>query len=380
MASPADEVKDETIQDEPIQTGPLRGLKPEEYGEIIEEAVHLRMIPYDLRVWHGYRFSSLRNHDAITILFEIYKELLVKQKLDAELIAQWCENGTFSIEARRKLYEREHKNFIDDHKGAFKKRKKEVLFDQKAGDAWSEQAKHCLLCSKCQESVQDPTLLEKRYPYLVFGMILRKTLGQDIYQYVWHHLGLATDEYSRGMGLFRQYSEVVNRYIAGTAASKEYEDHDAFTRKVFEKLSEVGLSAGDRSLYRDLARFLKNTPNKTGGSVWRLEHLLFSGLDWESAQNRPLFKKVTQNYGYDQLPLVTGPKEYIDEAGQNLREAYIAAFENDPFELQRACGEGKLHMYVSQVWGMTTGSALHPGTSKALEDVDRRNLVLPPSP
>lgn len=345
------------------------------YRSIIEEAVKLRMVPYHGQVWFEYRFSG-RKPEVVAELLEIYHELLFVKNVDAIEILGWCKLGTFTEEGKARVGI-QHKKFFQ--RTTFQPRTRPFCNDKKTQNEWLEQAKHCLRCDELRKSVRDESDLEKRYPYFVFGMTLWSVgpwlSGNDRDDFL-HHLGYAAAEYSKSMGLFNNYASPFKQSIdLGRATeAKESQDRDRFLQGVVER----GLLCIEYPLYRNLALFLRIAPNNFKRSVWRLAHACYSGMDWNHMLKRPLFKDVTQTFGFDQLPLITGSKGFVKEAGQNLRDAYIEAFEISPSELQRVCEERQLQSYVRYVWEDIKGGVLHPGALDALQLVDERNGILPP--
>lgn len=197
------------------------------------------------------------------------------------------------------------------------------------------------------------------------------------------YFAFAAAEYVEEMGLLKAYATLFKQYIASglTTRENESQNRDTFLQKVVEKLRGMDHTSVEFSLYRNLASFLGNVPNNHKESVWRLAHACSSGMYWKTMMKRPLFKGVAQTFGFDQFPLITGSEAFVNEAGKNLQEAYIEAFEKSPIELLKACLEGRLETYVRDVWReKNEGKDLHEGTLKALEMADARNKIDPPRP
>lgn len=349
---------------------------------IFKEAVGLRMIPYHGQVWHEYRFNSIGQHDKVWELLEIYYELLCVQRFTAVEILQWCKDGNLRSEASGRVSVEREKFFTGR---TFVQRTGKFRHNKESQGNWFKQAKHCLECDELQKRVLDKTVLEKRYPYLVFGMTLwdlRPWLLDEPQHEVFHRFGYAAAEYFEGIGLFELCAAPFKRKIelGETTEAKESQDRDAFLQGVVETLRHLTHTDMGYSLYKNLASFLGNVPNNRKESVWRLAHACSSGMDWNTMVKRRRFKGVAQTFGFDQLPLVTGSEAFVNEAGKNLQEAYIEAFEKSPIELLKACLEGRLQTYVRDVWReKSEGKDLHQGTLKALEIADARNKVYPPS-
>uniref|UniRef100_A0A093UMM9 Zinc finger protein n=1 Tax=Talaromyces marneffei PM1 TaxID=1077442 RepID=A0A093UMM9_TALMA len=125
---------------------------PAEYGNIIKEAVRLRMIPYDWNVWNAYLFPGLRDHLSVGKLLDIYDQLLLDHEVDALEIARWCRDGSFREEAKLRL-ERKHHPFLNTR--PFSKLDNEFHKDQATYNVWKHQAEECYECNECRESARD---------------------------------------------------------------------------------------------------------------------------------------------------------------------------------------------------------------------------------
>jgi hypothetical protein len=232
---------------------------------------------------------------------------------------------------------------------------------------WFKQAKDCHSCPNCEAAVND-ALKRKRYPYLAFGMIVWRMKPSQVefnYLNIWQFLGYS---YADEESLFNAYKAAFSRDIGvATIYFEGYLDRNVSTQWLLGKLPNSGFSDEGDFLYEDLATLLENEK-----SIWRLKEALNSGLNWEDVQNSPLFKDVTQKYGYDQLYLLPNS----DEVARNLREAYNTAFDEGPVELYRACEARNLQVYMSELWYRIKGFPLDSGTQWVLQAADHQKLNL----
>jgi hypothetical protein len=122
---------------------------------------------------------------------------------------------------------------------------------------------------------------------------------------------------------------------------------------------------------KDSTVFFKNAPNKAVQGVWRLKHAIYTGIKYQYLPEYHFFKAVATNYGFNNIHQMVNTEE-VDE---NLRKAYLMAFNYGPIKLHSAFLGGTLHEYVLEVCAFG-GLSLLPETESELELTDNVNRIV----
>lgn len=336
--------------DPDLQYIKLPDIHQSQYANMFDEAIKLRMIPYDRRVWDRYYFSKCNSHEEIEELLGIHCKLRNELHKDAKTISLWCQSRKFGDEVIKRIPGADDIALVRTHRqGSWMTRvRRETPSDYSFVQAqWFEQAKNCHSCPNCDGALRDTLLKTKRLPYLAFGMIVwRMKPHLEAFGYLNIRQYLGYDYVEDEDDLFNAYMASFSANIGVASISFEaYLNRKESTRDLIRNLPSTyhDISAEENLQCKDLTTFLKNDDR-----IWCLKEALESGLNWKDVQNNALFKDVTQRYGYDQLHLL--PDGDVDEVARKLEEAYKRVFDESPVELHRLCEKGLLRAYVPQVW------------------------------
>lgn len=118
-------------------------------------------------------------------------------------------------------------------------------------------------------------------------------------------------------------------------------------------------------------------PAKTEGSIWRLRYVLSSRARWKAIGEDIRFKKTLEDFGFGNLYMTAGPDDFVAKVYENLRQAYIATFDDaGPIKLHRAL-EG--HSVLEHLQAVTRDKwwvNLLPESKEALQLLDNVDKIL----
>ncbi|GAM38918.1 hypothetical protein TCE0_034f10040 [Talaromyces pinophilus] len=341
-------------------------LSAEQYHNMFLEAQHLKMIPYDFRVWDRYLYSKcLRPYQAV-LLRDVHVWLL-KMEITPSTIGQWCVSGKFEKNAHEFIKNSNNKYGDSSKILEFLEKNAEVLGkslsrdsagDQRSVNNWLAQGRACVRSGKPSERDQDPNVkaqlnaewIKKRNAYFAFGVIVWGAVPDpiwvldDINLDTYYDLGypIANTSYLQNELWFR-YMTVYKDTTKGVA---QHSFKDFYTSWKSGTLPDLFLLWGkaEPEFIRNLGTFFKQKANgQEPESIWRLSHLLYMGIEYYKPEAivregivQQLFGKVWAEYRLEQ-----GRPESIERIHER-RKQYWKCLHHcvDPMELHRRMLKG----------------------------------------
>lgn len=342
----------------------VRELNADQYADMFDEAIQLKMIPYHFKVWDVFYFSKCDSHAEIELLLEIHFKLRYTLNKDAKTILRWCRERQFNEKVMFHIPEAKKHAVVREGKWIIPVNRQRQHDYSEVRTLWFKQAKGCHSCPNCGNVLGERK--RERYPYLAFGMIVWRMSPEDEddmfrYRNIWQYLGY---DYVDNEHLFNAYMKSFSPNIGvGHISFEAYLNRIESTKRLLSNLPEGS------SDYDDLVTLLKNDK-----SIWRFKEALESGLSWKDVQNDTPFKDVVQKYGYDQLHLF--PEGEVEEVACKLNEAYNTVFDKNPVGLHHACEGHHLQTYVPSVWSEITGADLDSQVKRVLAAADGQKFAL----
>lgn len=142
-------------------------------------------------------------------------------------------------------------------------------------------------------------------------------------------------------------------------------------RKFLTNVVRPAALIGKNLSTEDSTVFFKNAPNKAVEGVWRLKHAIYTGIKYQYLPEYHFFTAVATNYRFNNIHQMVNTEE-VDE---NLRKAYLMAFNYGPTKLHSAYLGGSLYKYVLEVCAFG-GLPLLPETKLVLELTDNVNRIV----
>ncbi|KUL89499.1 hypothetical protein ZTR_04361 [Talaromyces verruculosus] len=323
--------------------GYVEDLSPNEYEDMLKEALNLKMIPYDLRVWDRYLFSQCGTDiTAAKRLLKIYWSLIENFGTSVWEIGQWCQSGRVQEKVRERMPIFPFPTFQFPH-----------TQEPDLSKLWDVQAKGCLVSPPDYQKDVDTT---RQYFYYIFGMIVWRVYPKSAWVCdekhakldVWYELGYATGYDSNcHTTLHRAYDAILSREPGiGTMRFNQLSSLNHLKAMVAQAIIKGGRS---QLVFRNnFQSFFEKQSSNSEESVWRLRHALaLSDSAWEHMTNNDgydLFMEAAWDY------CLTTPYEDQDHGIvlKNLREVYkwIIVNGKDPLAMHEAREKGELTKYV----------------------------------